>query len=90
MLLNRCPSRETLSELIAKPDSPGIAKHVASCAICREVLAELCDNEELLRELRLATDEPMDDRTRRRIVARCRRILRENRPAGREPGHDHG
>jgi cytidine deaminase len=77
MLFGRCPSQEALSEFATKPKSARIARHVADCPACRQVLAELCENEELLAELRRATEQGVDERTHERIVAICQRVLGE-------------
>ncbi len=76
MLLGRCPSRKVLSEFATQPKSARIVRHVAECQECRKVLAELCANEELLAELRRATQNGVDERTRARIAAICERTLR--------------
>jgi predicted anti-sigma-YlaC factor YlaD len=76
MLFRRCPSRKVLSEFATRPQSARIVRHVAECQACRKVLAELCENEELLAELRRATQNGVDERTRARIAAICERALK--------------
>lgn len=80
MLFNRCPSKDALGDFASKQTPAWIAKHILTCQKCRDELADLRRNEELLRELRGAfgaDTEPLDGRSRARLMRRCLEVAEE-------------
>ena len=74
MFLNRCPSPEALYQYSLGADSPRIAKHVDRCAKCRGAVAEMREDESLLKEVRTVQDGGVDGRVRQRLLSICRRV----------------
>ena len=82
MLFNRCPSPDALYRHALKPDSGRIEKHLARCEKCRDTLAAIRQDEQLLNELRATEDGGMDDRVRDRLLKICRKVAAAEGKAG--------
>lgn len=89
MLFNRCLSPDALYQHALKPDSARIEKHLARCEKCRDMLAAIRQDEQLLNELRATEGSEVDDRARERLLQICRRVAADqgdHRPDGPPPG----
>lgn len=77
MLNRKCPRADELSDLVeGRTRSRRLQKHVANCAICTQIVANLRRDAELLQDLQAAVKSPPDDAVREDLMDACRSASR--------------
>jgi predicted anti-sigma-YlaC factor YlaD len=79
MSIKRCPSEEALHEFATKPDAARIREHLLHCDTCRRMLEEICQDEELLREMRQAGADTLSEQERARVLKICRSVAADEK-----------
>lgn len=86
MLAKRCPRADELEAMALEQRVPArVAKHVARCERCFQIVAHLRDEAQLIGELRDAVTS-LDDDTRAKLLEVCREAAASVRRSKTKPG----
>ena len=79
MLIRKCPRADELSDLVeGRTCSRRLQKHVDSCAICAQIVANLRRDAQLVEDLQAAVKSPPNDDVREDLMNACRSANRSS------------
>lgn len=76
-----CPNDAVaaFATLLVDAQAARMLRHAADCPRCRALLVRMCEDEQMLADLRRVGNLPADDVERRRVMRICAEVLSDER-----------